>query len=178
MMRNIIYIIGFLLCISCNNSASKSENTTSIKDTEDQEFRITESSTSATDAVKLEGNFSLDYLNTEVTEKLQANYEAKILAIQHPEFEEAIKEQLAGSNKFRFTLSDSIKTIEIKDVAFLGEMVQRNDSLFTQKFGYTAFINDTYKQRDSVLVVIKRSLIMIDNSPAVNTSFSFERLDN
>lgn len=180
MMKKIVYILSFLLCFSCNQSAKKSEM---MKDeaVESEEF-VVDKDGLLDDAKRKDldfknSDFALDKIDLEISSKLQANYEAKILAVKHPEFQEAIKEQLAGSDKFNFTLSDSIETIEIKDVKQVGMMIKRNDSIFTQKIMYTSFINSKYKQKDSVLVVMKRAMIIIDNEVKINTSFSFENLD-
>jgi hypothetical protein len=142
-----------------------------------EEFKIDRSDLLDTNTKTPEVDFSFDDLNTEVEEKLQANYEAQILAVQHPEFREAIKEQLADSDKFNGMLADSIKTIKIKDLTFSNDLAARNDSIFTKKVVYTSLINSKYQQRDSVLVVIKRAMIIIDHKPQINTSFSFERLE-
>ena len=178
MMRKIIYIIGFLCCFSCNNSSPKSDNATMTK----EEFKVEESSLrndadGATDTKIPEVDFSLNYLDTEITEKLQANYEAQLLAVKHPEFAEAIKEQLENSTKFNTALADSIESIKIKDIRFSDMIVSRNDSIFTKKVFYTSLINTKHQQKDSVLVVVKRAFITIDGKPTVNTSFSFERLE-
>ncbi|WP_430411938.1 hypothetical protein [Kordia sp.] len=181
MMKKIVYIACFILCFSCSNNRNADRVPTEEKSVEAEDFKVDESSLiddadGKTDTKKLEINFSLDDINTEIEEKLQANYEATILAIQHPEFQEAIKEQLANSGKFNFTLSDSIKTIEIKEIERSGNMLKRNDSITTQKILYTTFINSKYTQKDSALVVIKRTMIVIDNQVKMNTSFSFESL--
>jgi hypothetical protein len=182
MMKKIVYIVCFLLCFSCKNSSHKSKNTVA---TESEELKINndglvDDADEKTNVCKPDFKsvaFSLDYINIEIEEKLQANYEAKILAVKHPEFQEAIKEQLANSNKFNFTLSDSIQTIEIKDIVFAGNLEKENDSLYKQKVLYTSMINSKHAQKDSTLVVMKRTMIMIDNSLKMNTSFSFENLD-
>ncbi|WP_298422174.1 hypothetical protein [uncultured Kordia sp.] len=179
MMKKIVYILCFLFCVACNQHAPKSENATM----KSQEFTVDkdgllDDTDYKTDLKKPDLDFSLiGYLDTEISAKLQANYEAKILATKHPEFQEAIKEQLAGSDKFNVSLSDSIETIEIKDVERFGIMRNRNDSITTQKIRYTSLINSKYTQKDSVLVVIKRAMIVIDNEFKINTSFSFEKLD-
>jgi len=178
MMKKIVSIVCFLLCFSCNQRAQKSENAVSK---EAEEFKV-ERSDLLDDAKgktlnDIEVDFSLTTMNLEIEEKLQANYEAKILAAKHPEFREAIKEQLANSDKFSFTLSDSIERVEIKDMQLSGNMLKRSDSITTQKILYTTLINSKYPQKDSVLVVMKRTMIVIDNQVKMNTSFSFERLD-
>lgn len=191
MIRKLLYIFGFLLCVSCNQSAPKSENT-KMKSEErsvdkdvflddlkgkDYDFTIDKSKIDA-DFKSQSFSFSTPgNLNVEISTKLQANYEAQILATKHPEFAEAIKEQLADSNKFTTALLDSIETIKIEDLELSGNMESRNDSVSTQKLIYTSLINSKYKQKDSVLVVIKRAMIVIDNAMKVNTSFTFEKLD-
>lgn len=191
MMRKLLYIFGFLLCISCNQSAPKSENSKMkseelsvdkddlLDDAKGKGYDFTIDKSKIDADFKSEGfSFSTPgNLNTEISTKLQANYEAQILATKHPEFAEAIKEQLADSNKFTKSLSDSIETIKIEDLKFSENMESRNDSVFTQKLVYTSLINSTYKQKDSVLVVIKRTFIMIDDNRKVNTTFRFEKLD-
>ncbi len=175
MKLKIVYIVCFLLCVSCNQYAAKKEDN-AVKS---EEFKVNRSDllndTDEKDATKID--FSLEGMNTEIEEKLQANYEAKVLAIKHPEFQEAIKEQLANSSKFDFTLSDSIETIEIRDILFLDDLHNQNDSISTQKVLYTYIINSEHMQKDSALVVIKRKMIVIDNSLKMNTLFLFEKLD-
>lgn len=183
MMKKIVYILSFLLCFSCANE-KKADMMTKEEIIVEEDFKVDESSLrndadGNTDTKSPEVDFSLiSYLDTEIEEKLQANYEAKILAVKHPEFKAAIKEQLAGSDKFSFTLSDSIETIEIKDIKRSGVMTERNDSITTQKVTYTSLINSKYKQKDSVLVVMKHTMIIIDNEVKINTSFLFEKLDS
>ena len=178
MMKKIVYILCFLLCFSCSQYSPKSENAVA---TEAEEVRVdkdglADNNTDTKFKVGL-SNFSLDEINSEIEEKLQANYEAIVLAKKHPEFKEAIKEQLAGSDKFHFTLSDSIQSIEIKELTYVGSMESRNDSVSAQKILYTTLINSKYTQQDSVLVIVKRKLIEIDNTPKMNTSIVFEKLD-
>lgn len=174
MKMKILYIVCFLLCVSCNQYTSKKEEN-AVKS---EEFNVDKSNLlEIDDENTIEIDFSLDGINSEIEEKLQANYEAKVLAMKHPEFQEAIQEQLANSNKFDVTLSDSIETIEIRDILFLDDLRNQNDSISTQKVLYTYIVNSKYIQRDSVLVVIKRNMIVIDNSVKMNTSFSFEKLD-
>ena len=195
MMRKFLYILSFLLCVSCSQSEKKSqdaspayedlkvkENTFTEEDgwhndtkREDLDFKSDDKSKDYNFTINY---FSLDNLNSEISTKLQANYEAQILAIKHPEFAETIKEQLADSNKFTESLSDSIQTIMIEDIKFSGSLQSVNDSIYTQKMVYTSLINSKYKQRDSVLVVLKRATIKIDNDAKMNTSFTFEKLDN
>jgi hypothetical protein len=125
----------------------------------------------------LDFDLDLDYIQTEIEEKLQANYESLVLLNKHPEFQEAIKEQLANSAKFDFVLSDSIQTIEVKDIVLAGNLEKENDSCYKQKVLYTSLINSKHIQKDSTLVIMKRTMIVIDNSLKVNTSFLFEKLD-
>jgi len=174
MMRKVLYIVGFLLFVSCNQFSPKAEKSAVKEEAVEADSKgwanIDKTNFKTTD-------FSLENINSEIQEKLQANYEAQLLATKHPEFAEAIKEQLANSNKFTEALSDSIQTIKIKDIKLIGSMETRNDSVSTQKMIYTSLINSTYKQKDSALVVVKRKTIVIDNAVKVNTSFSFESLD-
>ncbi|MFK7749845.1 MAG: hypothetical protein AB8B65_15730 [Kordia sp.] len=199
MMKKLLYIFGFLLCISCSESAKKSENSKMkseelsvekdglVDDADEKgkdlktyrydyngDFKTDDKSKSFWDAPAY---FTLNDFNSEISEKLQANYEAQILATKHPEFAETIKEQLADSNKFTESLSDSIQTIKIENIEFSGNIESRNDSISSQKILYTSLINSTYKQKDSVLVIIKRTFIVIDDDKKVNTSFAFETLD-
>lgn len=178
MMKKIVYIACFLLCVSCNQYAAKKEDNA----VRSEEFNVEKDGLLDDADTKYKADFKamdfdVNYINTEIEEKLQANYEAKILAVKHPEFQEAIKEQLEGSNKFNFTLSDSIQTIEIKDIILSGNMSERNDSITTQKVLHTTLINSKYTQKDSVLVVMKRTMIVIDGLVKMNTSFSFESID-
>ncbi|MCH2194045.1 hypothetical protein [Kordia sp.] len=191
MMKKLLYIFGFLLCISCNQFSSKSENAPSpTEDSNSYRYTIDKDRFDGNGLSDLDdklnsesfkfstSNFDVKDLNAEISTKLQDNYEAQLLATKHPEFAETIKEQLADSNKFNTALSDSIKTIAIEDLKFSGEMQSQNDSIITQKIYYTSLINSKYKQKDSVLVVIKRATILIDGAIKVNTSFSFEGLDH
>lgn len=173
MMKKIVYIVAFLFCFSCNNFSPKSEDATMAK----EEFKVDRSDLLDTNTETPEIDFSFNELDTEIEEKLQANYEAQLLAVKHPEFAEAIKEQLESSTKFNTSLADSIESIKIEDISFSDMIVSRNDSTFTKKVFYTSLINAKHQQKDSVLVVVKRALITIDGKPTVNTSFSFERLD-
>ncbi|AXG67979.1 hypothetical protein KORDIASMS9_00161 [Kordia sp. SMS9] len=182
MMRKILYIFGFLFCISCNEFSPKSENSTApTEDSKVQELYF--DTDGSTDAVKgTELSFTTNYfrfeaIDSEISEKLQANYEAQLLATKHPEFAEAINEQLANSSKFKEAIADSIQTISIENIEFLGDLQTRNDDTSIQKMSFTKRINSTYTEKDSVLVVIKRSVIEIDDTKKVNTSFSFENLD-
>lgn len=177
MMKKIVYIICFAVCFSCNNAAQKSENAVATEAAE--EVSIDKDGLLGTE-MKLKdaiSDFSLDDVYAEIEDKLQANYEAVVLATKHPEFREAIKEQLAGSDKFKVTLSDSIQSIEIKDLDFSSPVESRSDIVSTQKVYYTIVINSKYPQKDSVLVVMKRSMMMIDEAVKVNTSFAFEEID-
>ena len=178
MMKNIVYILCFLLCFACHQHSQKSENATAK---EADEFKVERSDLLDDADLKnkddIKVDFSLDNLNVEIEEKLQANYEATILATKHPEFKDAIKEQLANSDKFNFTFSDSIETIEIKDIILSGNMLERSDSISIQKVLYTTFINSKHTQKDSVLVVMKRTMIVIDNQLKMNTSLTFEKID-
>jgi hypothetical protein len=205
MMRKLLYIFGFLLCVACSESAKKSQDAAPTSD----EWKVKESNYTEGESFKGDSKrkdadlkilniekykvdeirkddaaysfttnyFSLDDINTEISTKLQANYEAQLLATKHPEFAEAIKEQLTASNKFHTALSDSIQTIKIEDLEFLGSLKSLNDSVSTQKMRYTSVINSKYKQKDSVLVVVKRAMILIDDVLKANTSFTFEKLD-
>ena len=152
MMRRLCYIFGFLLCVSCSDFSAKSESATAPnEDAKEQGLTPTTESLTA-DFDRKDADFkvtdiALENIDTEIFEKLQANYEAQILAAKHPEFSEAIKEQLADSNKFAVSLADSIQTIAIEDVQLLGEMKVQNDSISTQKIHYTTLINSTYKQK-------------------------------
>ncbi|WP_298518876.1 hypothetical protein [uncultured Kordia sp.] len=183
MMRKILYIVGFLWCVSCNQFSPKSDNEAAPAPTEELKIEgdnFTNSDGWSDDSKRKDLDFktsdaTLENLNSEIFTKLQANYEAQLLAAKHPEFADAIKEQLANSSKFTEALSDSIQTIKIEDVEFSGTMESRNDSVSTQKVRYTAFINSTHKQKDSVLVVIKRTAIVIDGTVKANTSFTFEK---
>jgi len=182
MMRKLVYIIGFLISVSCSQSARNSENAPAP---EREELKVEDGTSGWREDTKskdadfksLEPMLKNIQLDAEITEKLQANYEAQILATKHPEFAEAIKEQLADSSKFNVSLADSIQTIAIEDITFLGEMDTQNDGIFTQKIQYTTIINSVHTQKDSALVVVKRTLIDVDNAVKVNTSFSFEELD-
>ncbi|WP_420574784.1 hypothetical protein [Kordia sp.] len=177
MMKKIVYIVCFLACFSCADRAPSTENAL-----ESEESNVTSDGwtqqNKGQDADFKSSDFAVETINLEITEKLQANYEAQVLAVKHPEFQEAIKEQLKGSTKFNAALSDSVTTIEVRNLSFYGKQHILNDSISTQKMRYTSLINSKYSQKDSVLVVIKRTMIMIDNSPKVNTSFVFEKLDN
>ena len=174
MKMKIVYIVCFLLCFSCANENAKK----SIPETETKSEEATVGRSDLLDDADkksmndIELNFSLDHIE----EKLQASYEAQILATKHPEFREAIKEQLANSNKFNATLSDSINTIEIQDMLLLDDISQRNDSIMTQRILYSYVINSKLVKKDSALVVMKHTLIKIDNEMKLNTSFSFKKL--
>lgn len=185
-MRKIFYIFVFLVCVSCSQSAKKSLDTApSNEELKLEDDAAVESNGWRNDIKNKDIDFkSLETvlkninLETEITEKLQANFEAQLLATKHPEFADAIKEQLADSNKFTASLADSIQNITIQDVQFVGKMSNQNDSISTQKITYTTLINSVYKQKDSALIVMKRALIDIDNTVKVNTSFLFERLED
>ncbi|WP_046756942.1 hypothetical protein [Kordia jejudonensis] len=141
------------------------------------ESNVSDDADEKTDTKIPEFDFSLKFLTTEISAKLQANYEAKILAVKHPEFAKAIAEQLADSKKFQFMLSDSIQTIEIKDIDISSKFSKRNDSITTLAVVYTSVINSKYMQKDSALVVMKNTMVIIDNQVKRNTTFTFERLD-
>ena len=177
MMRKMLYIFGFLFCVACNNLETKSQDAF----TATESFKVKENTiVKDLDEKNLDyktDDFALEDVNLEIQEKLQANYEAQILGTKHPEFAEAIKEQLADSSKFTTAISDSIQTIQIQDLEYVGEIETLNDSISTQKIKYTSLINSTHTQKDSALVVIKRTMIVIDNAVKVNTSFSFESLE-
>ncbi|EDP97691.1 hypothetical protein U8527_05065 [Kordia algicida OT-1] len=177
MMKKVVYIICFIVCFSCNNATQKSDNaiaTEAVEEVSIDKDGLLDTETKLKDAID---DFSLNDVNAEIEDKLQANYEAVVLATKHPEFREAIKEQLADSDKFNVLLSDSIQSIEIKDIDFSSSVTSRNERVSTQKVSYTILINSKYTQKDSVLVVMKRSMIKIDEAVKVNTSFSFERID-
>jgi len=179
MKMKFVYIVCFLLCFSCANDKKADRMLMKEEAVENEDIKVTRSDL-IDDADKkndVNVDFYLEGINTEIEEKLQANYEAKVLATKHPEFQAAIEEQLANSNKFDFTLSDSIETIEIRDILFLDDLQRQNDSVSTQKVVYSYLINSANVQKDSALVVIKHNMIKIDNSLKMNTSFSFEKLD-
>ncbi len=182
MMRKILYIFGFLFCVSCNEFSPKSENSTAPEEDSKVQKLYFDTNGSTDDVKGKELSFTTNYfrfeaIDAEISEKLQAKYEAQLLATKHPEFAEAINEQLAYSSKFKEAIADSIQTITIEELTFLGELKTRNDDTSIQKMSYTKRINSTYTQKDSVLVVIKRTEIAIDNTTKVNTSFSFEKLN-
>ncbi|MBC8755695.1 hypothetical protein H2O64_13550 [Kordia sp. YSTF-M3] len=181
MKLKIIYILCFLLCFSCANNTKADQMMTKDEAVESEEFKVDKSDLrddlDEKNKNAIEIDFSLNAINSEIEEKLQANYEAKVLAVKHPEFQEVIKEQLANSTKFNFSLPDSIQTIEIKDIVFAGNLKKENDSIYKQKVLYTSLINSKHTQKDSALVVMKRTMIVIDNSLKMNTSFLFEKLD-
>jgi hypothetical protein len=172
-----LYIFSFLFCVACNNLETKSQD--AFKATES--FKVKENTiVKDLDEKNLDyktDDFALEDVNLEIQEKLQANYEAQILGTKYPEFAEAIEEQLADSSKFTTVISDSIQTIQIQDLEYIGKIETLNDSISTQKIKYTSLINSTHTQKDSALVVIKRAMIVIDNAVKVNTSFTFESLD-
>ncbi|QHI36657.1 hypothetical protein IMCC3317_20200 [Kordia antarctica] len=172
MKMKIVYIVGFLLCFSCSNNVSKKEDT-AVKS---EEIEIDKDGL-VDDADFKSGDVSFIDFNTEIEEKLRANYESLVLINTHPEFQEAIKEQLATSTKFNVLLSDSIQSIEIKYIEFKGNLKKVNDSIYKQKILYTTFINSKHIKKDSAFVIIKRTILIIDNSLKMNTSFSFEILD-
>jgi hypothetical protein len=182
MMKKLGYILmSLFFCVSCNQSASTSENATAPR----EDVKVHESTLDVEADDKLKkgfldfktSNFSIDNFYPEIATKLQANYESQVLAAKHPEFAEAIKEQLAASSKFNTSLSDSIQKITITDIELVGALKTQNDSTFTQKIRYTKHINSNYTVQDSVLVVLKQAFIKIDNTMRINTSFSFQAIE-
>lgn len=174
MKMKISYIVCFLLCFSCANDTNRKE---AIPTTEVEEFKVDRSDL-LDDSDFTSEDFSTNDLNTEIEEKLRTSYESLVLINTHPEFQETIKEQLATSTKFNVLLSDSIQSIEIKGIEFKGNLEKENDSMYKQKILYTTFINSKHTKKDSALVFIKRTKIVIDNSLRMNTSFLFEKLED
>jgi hypothetical protein len=175
MMRKMVYIFGLLCCVACNKFESKSQDAfTATESLKVEENALIEDADDELDMTTTA--FTLEDINEEIQEKLQANYEAQILATKHPEFAEAIKEQLTSSTKFSTAISDSIQTLTIENLEYLGEMETLNDSIAIQDIKYSTLINGTHQQKDSARVVIKRTMIVIDDAVKVNTSFVFERL--
>ena len=177
MMKNIVYIVCFLLFFSCANDKTSNQMLTKEEAVESENFKVEKVGLLDDADEKNNFDFSSDDVNSEIVEKIQANYEALVLAAKHPEFKEAIKEQLSDSNKFNVTLSDSIQTVEITALKLSGNLEKITDSIFQQKILYTTLINSKHTKKDSALVVMKRSMIVIDNSLKMNTSFSFEKLN-
>ena len=176
MKRMIPYFLVLLGIISCNDFSPKTENATAEEAIDNANTSV--ETTSARKEIKDLSTFDLlkESMQPEIEEKLQANYEALLLLTKHPEFKEAIQEQLEDSNKFSEALSDSIQKIQIKDVQYIGNLKVINDSVSVQKIRYTLLVNSTFSQKDSANVVMKQSIVEIDETQRIRADISFQNV--
>ncbi|WP_046745178.1 hypothetical protein [Kordia zhangzhouensis] len=178
MIRKVVFILLLLLNFSCSNSTQKAENTVATEEATESELANDRHITSQTyvDAKKIKTTYTslLQSMHSEIEEKLQASYEASVLITKHPEFKDAIVEQLAHSNKFATLLSDSIQSIKIKDIQYIDNLEVINDSIAVQKIRYAMIVNSVHSLKDSANLVMKQTIVEVENRKKVQTSFTFQ----
>lgn len=148
-MRKIIFLISFMLMISCSNNKSFEKNEVLIEENPVKEYST----------------------NSLVKEKFLELYDLNLLLENNPQFEENIKKRLDY-----FTL-DSSKILKLNKTSKIKNIqVIKYNSEITFKIIFD-LETENFTKKDSVLAKLAEEEIIVDDTKTKSTKIKFSRFN-
>jgi hypothetical protein len=148
-MRKIIFLISFMLMISCSNNKSFEKNEVLIEENPVKEYST----------------------NSLVKEKFLELYDLNLLLENNPQFEENIKKRLDY-----FTL-DSSKILKLNKTSKIKNIqVIKYNSEITFKIIFD-LETENFTKKDSVLAKLSEEEIIVDDTKTKSTKIKFSRFN-
>jgi len=168
-MKNLIYILIFLLIVSCKEDVSKANIDVLEYEIEDDKNNPV-SNNNYTFSI-IDKNFDHKELTAQ---KLQELYDLSSLKNTHPEFKRSIELQLKNFTKDSTLLSTLKDSVSIKNIEFITDNFETTNTSQKVKLRYDLIINNSVK-KDSIIAEITSHKIILDDKEVVSNKIKFSK---